>query len=102
MLATPATRRLARELGVDLATRARRPGRTAASPPTTSRGCNGGARRAAARGRDAPARATRRCRSHADGGDERIPLRGVRKKIAEKMARSVQTAAHFTYVEEST
>jgi pyruvate dehydrogenase E2 component (dihydrolipoamide acetyltransferase) len=32
--------------------------------------------------------------------DERIPFRGVRKRIAENMARSVQTAAHFTYVEE--
>ncbi len=33
-------------------------------------------------------------------GDERIPFRGVRKKIAENMHRSRQTAAHFTYVEE--
>src|SRR5690606_27861191 len=37
----------------------------------------------------------------AKGGDEeRIPLRGIRKKIAELMTRSTQTAAHFTYVEE--
>ena len=35
-----------------------------------------------------------------EGLEERIPLRGVRKKIAENMARSVHTAAHFTYVEE--
>jgi pyruvate dehydrogenase E2 component (dihydrolipoamide acetyltransferase) len=38
------------------------------------------------------------------GGDaaieERIPLRGVRKKIFEGMARSKHTAAHFTFVEE--
>lgn len=32
--------------------------------------------------------------------DERIPFRGVRKRIAENMSRSVLTAAHFTYVEE--
>ena len=32
--------------------------------------------------------------------DERVPFRGVRKKIAENMARSKRTAAHFTYVEE--
>jgi pyruvate dehydrogenase E2 component (dihydrolipoamide acetyltransferase) len=39
--------------------------------------------------------------SIAKGGDEeRIPLRGIRKKIAESMTRSTQTAAHFTYVEE--
>jgi pyruvate dehydrogenase E2 component (dihydrolipoamide acetyltransferase) len=32
--------------------------------------------------------------------EEREPLRGVRKKIFEQMARSKQTAAHFTFVEE--
>ncbi len=31
---------------------------------------------------------------------ERIPLRGVRKKIAENMQRSKRTAAHFTFVEQ--
>jgi pyruvate dehydrogenase E2 component (dihydrolipoamide acetyltransferase) len=39
--------------------------------------------------------------SIAKGGlEERIPLRGIRKKIAESMSRAVHTAAHFTYVEE--
>ncbi|WP_437877589.1 dihydrolipoamide acetyltransferase family protein [Sorangium sp. So ce513] len=33
-------------------------------------------------------------------GDERIPLRGVRKRIFEQMSRSKHTAAHFTFVEE--
>ncbi|HNN51009.1 MAG TPA: dihydrolipoamide acetyltransferase family protein, partial [Pseudomonadota bacterium] len=32
--------------------------------------------------------------------DERIAFRGVRKKIADNMLRSKQSAAHFTYVEE--
>ncbi|MBM3464097.1 MAG: 2-oxo acid dehydrogenase subunit E2, partial [Armatimonadetes bacterium] len=32
--------------------------------------------------------------------EQRIPLRGLRKRIAEKMRTSVDTAAHFTYVEE--
>ncbi|HSD20974.1 MAG TPA: dihydrolipoamide acetyltransferase family protein [Anaeromyxobacter sp.] len=32
--------------------------------------------------------------------DERVPLRGVRKRIAENMARSKRTAAHFTIVEQ--
>ncbi|MCI4366979.1 MAG: 2-oxo acid dehydrogenase subunit E2, partial [Thermoplasmata archaeon] len=36
----------------------------------------------------------------ATGEGERIPLRGVRRVIADHMARSVHTAAHFTYVEE--
>jgi pyruvate dehydrogenase E2 component (dihydrolipoamide acetyltransferase) len=32
--------------------------------------------------------------------EERVPFRGVRKKIAENMARSKRIAAHFTYVDE--
>jgi pyruvate dehydrogenase E2 component (dihydrolipoamide acetyltransferase) len=32
--------------------------------------------------------------------EERIPLRGVRKKIFDQMGRSKHTAAHFTFVEE--
>jgi len=32
--------------------------------------------------------------------DERVPLRGLRKRISEAMARSVRTAAHFSYVDE--
>jgi pyruvate dehydrogenase E2 component (dihydrolipoamide acetyltransferase) len=32
--------------------------------------------------------------------EERIPLRGIRKRIFEGMARSKHTAAHFTFVEE--
>lgn len=33
-------------------------------------------------------------------GEERQPLRGLRRKIAEKMHHSKNTAAHFTFVEE--
>jgi pyruvate dehydrogenase E2 component (dihydrolipoamide acetyltransferase) len=33
-------------------------------------------------------------------GDEVIPLRGVRRRIAERMAQSKRTAAHFTFVEQ--
>jgi pyruvate dehydrogenase E2 component (dihydrolipoamide acetyltransferase) len=32
--------------------------------------------------------------------DEHIPLRGLRRRIAEKMQKSKRTAAHFTFVEE--
>lgn len=31
---------------------------------------------------------------------ERVPLKGIRKKIAESMSRAKHTAAHFTFVEE--
>jgi pyruvate dehydrogenase E2 component (dihydrolipoamide acetyltransferase) len=34
------------------------------------------------------------------GGERRVPFRGIRKKIADNMVRSVRTATHFTYVEE--
>src|SRR5439155_23665466 len=34
------------------------------------------------------------------GGDSRVPLKGLRKRIAEKMVRSKHSAAHFTFVEE--
>ncbi len=33
-------------------------------------------------------------------GDQRVPIRGLRKRISERMHLSKSTAAHFTYVEE--
>jgi pyruvate dehydrogenase E2 component (dihydrolipoamide acetyltransferase) len=130
-LATPATRKLSRELGIDLRT----------VPPT---GTNGRVMRedvhaagiAATTVRapidvaspSAPASAPELARqelalpqsppapqaalaprapmritpsSAADQAlEERIPLRGMRKRIFEGMSRSVHTAAHFTFVEE--
>jgi pyruvate dehydrogenase E2 component (dihydrolipoamide acetyltransferase) len=106
-LASPATRRLARELGVDLAqvTSSGKGGRVTsedvrafaeqpqatASRPTT-------APTPAATALARPARAPI---TLAPGErEERIPLRGVRRKIAENMTLSKFTATHFTYVEE--
>ena len=100
VLATPATRKLARDLGVDLGT-------IAASGPNgrvthddvraAADGTQGhGAAQAAVPLLYNPAPAP----VHAEAADERVPFRGVRKKIAENMHRSRQTAAHFTYVEE--
>jgi pyruvate dehydrogenase E2 component (dihydrolipoamide acetyltransferase) len=37
----------------------------------------------------------------ASTADERVPLRGVRKRIAEHMALAKRTAAHFTFVEQA-
>jgi pyruvate dehydrogenase E2 component (dihydrolipoamide acetyltransferase) len=34
------------------------------------------------------------------GSEERIPLRGIRRKIAERMVKSKHTAAHVTHVDE--
>jgi pyruvate dehydrogenase E2 component (dihydrolipoamide acetyltransferase) len=97
VLATPATRKLARQLGVDL-------GRV---PATGKRGrvTTDDVKRAATGGTPAPATAAvvkaQAPIAIAPGGDEeRIPFRGMRKRIAENMTRSKFTATHFTYVEE--
>lgn len=105
-LATPATRKLARELGVDLHT----------VPPTGSSGrvTKDDVRRAASspagaeNGGDAPRPAPAQAAPiavHAPSAaaaelEVRRPLKGVRKRIFEGMARSKRTAAHFTFVEE--
>ncbi len=91
VLATPATRRLARQLGVELGS----------VPPTGkhNRVTTEDVKRA--QGGPAPTATRAQPIAIAKGGDEeRIPFRGMRKKIAETMSRSVNTAAHFTYVEE--
>ena len=66
-----------------------------------------GPRAALARGagRRAPRASSAACtdadrRRGASALEERIPLRGMRKRIFENMARSKHTAAHFTFVEE--
>jgi pyruvate dehydrogenase E2 component (dihydrolipoamide acetyltransferase) len=92
VLATPATRKLARDLGVDL----RAIFGTGASARITSddvrRGASGGG---VARGAVPAAPPLARA-----ADDVAIPFRGVRRRIAENMARSKHTAAHFLYVEE--
>lgn len=121
-LATPATRKHARDLGVDLRT----------VPPTGDGGRvlktdvegfakGGGAARAAADA-GSPASGTSSAKEHAAAPreatparepvriappsgaaaalEERVPFAGMRRRIAAKMAQSTQTAAHFTFVEE--
>jgi len=111
VLAVPSARRVARELGIDLdqvpgtgrngvirradvetfAQRAEAVSGAAPAPAVPSRVPATAAAAAAAR---PPV-------SFAPGEREtRIPFRGVRRKIAEAMTRSVHTAAHFTVVEE--
>ncbi len=97
VLAAPATRKLAREMGLDIGTVAGSgpSGRVTkddvkrfVSAPTKVLG----APVAASHAPPAPVASS--------AGDERIPLRGLRKLIAENMHRSKSTAAHYTYVEE--
>lgn len=108
-LATPATRKLARELGVDL--------RTVAPTGSSGRVTKDDVRRAASSGgAPAPSAASRAAPPAAPSEaspmavqapsaaaaelEVRRPLKGVRKRIFDGMARSKRTAAHFTFVEE--
>jgi pyruvate dehydrogenase E2 component (dihydrolipoamide acetyltransferase) len=93
VLATPATRKLARELGVDL--------RGIFGTGPSARITSDDVRNHAALGRGAggvaapPPVAIAR-----EAGDVAIPFRGLRRRIAENMSRSKRSAAHFLYVEE--
>lgn len=101
VLATPATRKLARDLGVDIGNvkgsglhgritkedvQMAHGGHEAAIPKTSHTAVVPQTYQTI----PAPQR----------GALQVIPLRGVRKKIAEAMQHSKRTAAHFTYVEE--
>ena len=105
-LATPATRKLARDMNVDL--RQVPPsgpqGRVTRQDVESYRPGAAGASQAARGSSAAPTaiRAPAPAPVHIAQGplEERIPFAGVRRKIAQKMAQSVHTAAHFTFVEE--
>ena len=89
-LATPATRKLARDRNVDLR-------RVAPSGPlgrVTQKDVE-----TFSLPSDAVALATVPS-AHRTGLEERVPLAGLRRKIAQHMALSTRTAAHFTFVEE--
>lgn len=93
-LAVPSARRVARELGVALS-------------QVAGSGRNGVIRRSdveafhASGAAAAPAASTSVAGAAVNaGGEKRTPFRGVRRKIADAMVRSAQTAVHFTVVEE--
>jgi 2-oxoglutarate dehydrogenase complex dihydrolipoamide succinyltransferase (E2) component len=97
VLATPATRKLAREMGVDV---------------TKVRGSGSMGRITEEDIRKAP---TQQGRGTAGGGqatatasppvgrpnEERVPVRGLRKIVAERMAKSIHTTAQVTHVDEA-
>ncbi|MEZ5977224.1 MAG: dihydrolipoyllysine-residue acetyltransferase [Planctomycetota bacterium] len=115
VLAVPSARRVARELGVDLA---EVPGSGrggvvrradveayarggAPSAPATAAPSRTQTPTTAKPSAPAPARPAAPAVSLAKGEREtRVPFRGVRRKIAEAMVRSAFTAPHFTVVEE--
>lgn len=102
-LAAPATRKLARELGVDLKTVAPSGSAGRVTREDVERASSGG-RAAAPAAHAAPAAAAAPLpeapRPAARATDERVPVRGMRKRIWENMARSKHTAAHFHYIDE--
>jgi pyruvate dehydrogenase E2 component (dihydrolipoamide acetyltransferase) len=91
VLASPATRKMARENGVDL-------GSVPASGPHGRVLMDDVARALSGASAPAPVKSSR---VFAAGEVERTPIRGMRKKISEKMRLSKDKAAHFTYVEEA-
>ncbi|MDP6762581.1 MAG: dihydrolipoamide acetyltransferase family protein [Planctomycetota bacterium] len=91
-LATPSARRVARGRGVELAS-------------VAGTGRNGVIRRSDVEAAHAAPAASSAAPVPAEapvaaGGETRVPFRGVRRKIAEAMVRSRDSAVHFTVVEE--
>jgi pyruvate dehydrogenase E2 component (dihydrolipoamide acetyltransferase) len=97
VLATPVTRRMAREHGIDLASLAGTGPQGRVLKVDVEAAMSGGGRAAAASTRPTSAPVIPLISQR---GDERIPIRGLRKKIAEKMVKAKFTAPHYTFVEE--
>jgi pyruvate dehydrogenase E2 component (dihydrolipoamide acetyltransferase) len=93
-LATPATRQLARDLQVDLRTvPGSGPGGRVTREDVVARSSSGNV--------PAPVPANNNAKNPVGpAAGTRVPLVGMRRRIAENMALSKNTAAHFTFVEE--
>jgi 2-oxoglutarate dehydrogenase complex dihydrolipoamide succinyltransferase (E2) component len=90
ILATPATRKLARDLSIDLS-------QVSGTGPS-GRITDEDVQRFKKSGPKPVAIAV--TTSGRQGIEERIPLRGIRRKTAERMVKSKHTAAHVTHVDE--
>ncbi len=97
VLAAPSVRREAREKGIDLmqVQGTGSHGRVMRVDLSQTKGSPLSAERSL------PTSPVQQKKQFASGGEERVPFRGLRKKIAEKMRLSKDHAAHFTYVEEA-
>ncbi len=100
VLATPVTRRIAREHGVDLATVAGTGPQGRVTKADVMGFVQGGAQNVAVQQAKAPVAPPAAPAIQSGEGDERIPVRGLRRKIAENLVRSKQTAPHYHFVEE--
>jgi 2-oxoglutarate dehydrogenase complex dihydrolipoamide succinyltransferase (E2) component len=95
VLAAPATRRLARELGVDIAA-------VRGSGPQGRVTDDDVRRFASGRGTSTvTVQAPTPAAPLAGGKEEVVPLRGLRRTIAERMAKSLRTTAQVTHVDEA-
>ena len=103
-LATPSVRGLAKKFGVDIqkVPGTGRGGRVTASD-VASFAENGSSAATSSAGFAPKAAAIAPGSVYIDQNDvaQRVPFRGVRRKIAEALSRSVQTAVHFTVVDEA-
>lgn len=102
VLAAPATRRRARELGIDLSQIDPSGPRGRITNDDLAAFSGGGAAAPAAAGGGGGAQRFTPIAIPADpqGREERVGFRGLRRKIAEAMTRSKFTATHFTYVDD--
>jgi pyruvate dehydrogenase E2 component (dihydrolipoamide acetyltransferase) len=118
-LATPYTRKMAREMGLDIEKiegtgdagrvteddvkkfgAGKKTAKTAAPAPAPAPSLS---EQVAAAPAAKPAAAPKHVPApipHVPGGETRVPIRGLRKKISERMHASKTTAAHFTYVDD--
>jgi len=96
VLAAPATRRLARELGVDIS--------QVRGSGSQGRVTDEDVKRFASVSRSSPStvalQATPATTAGANPREELVPLRGVRKTISERMLKSLQSTAQVTHVDE--
>lgn len=93
VLATPATRKLAREMGVDI-TKLKGSG-------SMGRISEEDVRKAAGSGRSTVQRPPTVGQSAGKPNEERVPVRGLRKIVAERMTKSIHTTAQVTHVDEA-
>ena len=97
VLATPATRRLARELGVDISQVKGSGSQGRVTDEDVKRFATGPHSRQSTVAVQTPPTPS----SGAGPREELVPLRGVRKTISERMLKSLQTTAQVTHVDEA-
>jgi 2-oxoglutarate dehydrogenase complex dihydrolipoamide succinyltransferase (E2) component len=93
VLATPATRKLAREMGVDI-TKLKGSG-------SMGRITEEDVRKARGSGQSTAQRPATAVPSAGRPNEERVPVRGLRKIVAERMTKSIHTTAQVTHVDEA-